>query len=246
MISGVSPPMPEDFRGTARFSIERRLGSGGFGVVYRAFDHKRNATVALKALRQVDSDGLYRFKQEFRSLVDLSHPNLIALYELLSEGDQWFFTMELIEGVSLLDHVRGARTEGRAVPSRGHSFEATLRDPPNRSGAGPERSGRQAPSNPSGQPPPCDADGYGRLRSDLLQLADGLQALHAVGKLHRDIKPSNVLVTSEGRVVLLDFGLVFDLGPEQRRSLNLVGTPAYMSPEQSRGIALSEASDWYS
>jgi eukaryotic-like serine/threonine-protein kinase len=238
--------MPEDFQGTARFSIERRLGSGGFGVVYRAFDHKRNATVALKALRDVDSDGLYRFKQEFRSLTDLSHPNLVSLYELLAEGEQWFFTMELIDGVSLLDHVRGARTDGQAVPSRVRSFEATLRDPPKHSGEVLEPSARlDTPSSPS-RSRPCDEEGYGRLRSDLLQLADGLHALHAAGKLHRDIKPSNVLVTPEGRVVLLDFGLVFDLGPEQRRSLNLVGTPAYMSPEQSRGIALSEASDWYS
>jgi hypothetical protein len=239
--------MPEDFRGTARFSIERRLGSGGFGVVYRAFDRKRNATVALKALSQVDSDGLYRFKQEFRSLADLSHPNLVALYELLSEGDQWFFTMELVDGVSLLDHVRGSMTEGEAVPnSDQNSFDATLRDSPVPFGDPRERSGRQdTPPNPS-RPRPCDADGYGRLRSDLLQLAEGLHSLHEAGKLHRDIKPSNVLVTPEGRVVLLDFGLVFDLGPEQSRSLNLVGTPAYMSPEQSRGDPLSEASDWYS
>ena len=70
--------MSEDFQGTARFSIERRLGSGGFGVVYRAFDRRRNTTVALKVLRRGDSDELYRFKQEFRSLADLSHPQVFA------------------------------------------------------------------------------------------------------------------------------------------------------------------------
>jgi len=74
----LAPDMSEDFQGTARFSIERRLGSGGFGVVYRAFDRRRNTTVALKALRRGDSDELYRFKQEFRSLADLSHPQVFA------------------------------------------------------------------------------------------------------------------------------------------------------------------------
>jgi hypothetical protein len=239
--------MSEDFQGTARFSIERRLGSGGFGAVYRAFDRKRNAIVALKALSQVDSDGLYRFKQEFRSLADISHPNLVPLYELLSEGDQWFFTMELIEGVSFLDHVRGVRTEGDSVQiTRRRSYEAILRDAPVPASGAVAQSERQDIPSDAPRSSPCDAAGYGRLRADLLQLADGLHALHEAGKLHRDIKPSNVLVTPEGRVVLLDFGLVFDLGPEQRRSLNLVGTPAYMSPEQGRGNPLSEASDWYS
>ena len=235
--------MPEDFQGTARFSIERRLGSGGFGVVYRAFDRKRNAIVALKALRRADSDGLYRFKQEFRSLADISHPNLVSLYELLSEGDQWFFTMELVEGVSFLEYVRGTAPEPVLRDSR--SLEVTVATPA-RAPALPLFRGRSAPAPAA---PAGDAPGsvdYMRLRRSLYELGEGLHALHRAHKLHRDIKPSNVLVTRQGRVVLLDFGLVSDFGPDQMASLNLVGTPAYMSPEQAAGRPLSESSDWYS
>ena len=238
--------MPEDFQGTARFSIERRLGSGGFGVVYRAFDRKRNATVALKVLQQVDSDGLYRFKQEFRSLADISHPNLVALYELLSEGDQWFFTMELVEGVSFLEFVRGSVLEsGRPRNIEERSLAPTIADSGARSSRVLSSSATPIPISAS-HSPGTDSDSCARLRSGLLQLAEGLNVLHQAGKLHRDIKPSNVLVTTRGRLVLLDFGLVSELGPEQLTTVHLVGTPAYMSPEQSAGRPLSEASDWYS
>jgi serine/threonine protein kinase len=237
--------MPEDFQGTARFSIERRLGTGAFGVVYRAFDRKRNTTVALKVLRRVDSDALYRFKQEFRSLADLSHPNLVALYELLEDGDEWFFTMELVEGVSFLDYVRGIALKP-VLRADGRSLEATIATPdrsPPASPLSPAR-GVPEPARPVGEAP--DSVDYVRLRRSLLELAEGLHALHRARKLHRDIKPSNVLVTQQGRVVLLDFGLVSDFGPEQLASLHLVGTPAYMSPEQAAGRPLSEPSDWYS
>src|SRR5262245_40787842 len=87
---------PGDWNGTDRFRITRKLGAGGMGVVYEAFDCEHGNVVALKTLRHMDATALYRFKQEFRALAELRHPNLIDLYELVGEGDHWFFTMELV------------------------------------------------------------------------------------------------------------------------------------------------------
>src|SRR5882672_2327426 len=78
---------------STRFLIKERLGVGGMGVVYRAFDQEQQHEVAIKFLSRLDGDSLYRFKKEFRALADLSHPNLVSLHELLSLGDEWCFTM---------------------------------------------------------------------------------------------------------------------------------------------------------
>src|SRR5262245_31016489 len=83
----------------ARFEIRSTLGVGGMGTVYCAFDHKIGREVALKALRQASGPNLYRFKREFRALADIVHPHLAVLHELHTDGDEWFFTMELIAGV---------------------------------------------------------------------------------------------------------------------------------------------------
>src|SRR5215831_14883938 len=89
-----------------RFEIERELGAGGMGVVYAAWDRERSMRVAIKTLAALTPDGLVLFKSEFRSLRDVHHANLVGLGELFNEGDRWFFTMELVNGVDFLSWVR--------------------------------------------------------------------------------------------------------------------------------------------
>ena len=233
----------EDFEGTSRFEVRRRLGAGGFGIVYEVMDRHRGGVVALKTLRQMAPRALYRFKNEFRSLADVSHPNLVSLYELLSEDDQWFFTMELVPGEDFLSHARGAVAWGTAWPL--DDFSSPTSDSLARamsggaSGAGPAPTAATLLAGGG-------ADVVDRVRAALPQLVEGIAAIHAARMLHRDVKPSNVLVTPAGRVVLLDFGLI--RGPEREvtQTGEAVGTPAYMAPEQAAAGPVSEASDWYS
>jgi hypothetical protein len=228
---------PGDFGGSERFQVQGQLGAGGYGVVYRALDRERNTPVALKTLRHVAAKALVRFKQEFRALADVSHPNLVTLYELSSHEDQWFFTMELIDGVNFLWYLRGDTYPGES------SHTSALSSP---SSSALSDFRRQAVDKIGGaKGPPTGSLNLDRMRQALPQLAEGLLALHGAEKLHRDIKPSNVLVTREGRVVLLDFGLVTELAPEHTHTMDAAGTPAYMSPEQAAGLPLTEASDWY-
>ena len=238
----------KEFLGTKRFSVARKLGAGGMGVVYEAVDQLTKKTVALKTLSRTEPEHIYRLKREFRELADVSHPNLAALYELMSEGRHWFFTMELVRGVTFTQYVRpnledsfdGDSTifrDAERVPSEADTVEfdssKLIYD--------------SAEVASSAEAPPIsfyELD-ESRLRPALRQLAEGVHHLHELGKLHRDIKPSNVLVTGEGRVVILDFGLVEDVEPAARDTL-LVGTPDYMSPEQGAQLPISRPSDWYS
>ena len=212
-------------------------------MVYEAIDRDRNARVALKTLRGDDPEILLRFKNEFRSLQDIRHENLVLLHELLEASGQLFFTMELVDGTGFLDHVRA---ESPAAPSISGARQAR----------------RDRPTTAGGEDPPSEVtlgsvddvaepathlsglDRETRLRRALAQLAEGLTALHQAGKVHRDVKPSNVLVTPSGRVAILDFGLITDATRPERAGV-VVGTPNYMAPEQAFGRQVGPAADWY-
>ncbi len=185
------------------------------GTVYQAVDNESGHPVALKTLQSVGSDAAFRLKQEFRSLADLAHDNVVRLHELFVDGEDIFFSMELVSGTDVLSYVR----DGTSPPPAAAGGQTGLA---------------------------CDES---RLRAVLPQLAGGLAAIHAAGKVHRDIKPSNILVTAEGQVKILDFGLMIDIGANHADpgTGKAVGTPAYMSPEQAIADPhLGPASDWYS
>jgi serine/threonine protein kinase len=236
-------PSTWHFRGNQRFAVRRQLGAGGMGEVYEAYDRESRQTVALKTLTRYDGATLYRFKREFRALADVTHPNLVSLYELVGEGNSWFFTMELVHGINFLEYVRGAGPAAGAPTSVVGAASTTMVSDRHPTAA--MEDAANAPAERDVPLVPCPHPD--RLRAALRQLGEGLRALHEIGRLHRDIKPSNVLVTDEGRVVLLDFGLVTEsITHGTHHSLVVAGTPAYMSPEQGAGDELSEASDWYS
>jgi len=215
------------------------------GAVYLAHDRQRGAVVALKTLRRVDASSIYRFKREFRSLSDVVHPNLVVLHDLFHEGELWFFTMEYVQGESFLSHVLGGES-GAAAEDVPEDTERELE----RAGRGPgdEEDDTVGQAYGSELRLPSPVTDYGRLADVLLQVARGLIAIHGAGKLHRDLKSDNVIVTQDGRAKVLDFGIMIERGggPHATLELGVMGTPAYMSPEQAAGKPIQETTDWYS
>ncbi len=213
-----------------RFEELTPLGEGGVGTVYRAVDRYRGIELAVKTLKHTSPHALAAFKDEFRLIADISHPNLVQLYDLLHLDGQWWLTMELVEGRDLRTWVVGEATPpaSRTAAETGGWLWGDAPAPPQ----GPE------PAAPTTAP--LDRD---RLEHTMPQLADAIGALHAAGRLHLDVKPANVVVTAEGRVVLVDFGLAHRIGAAPPAVVS--GTVAYMSPEQARGARLGTASDWY-
>jgi serine/threonine protein kinase len=201
------------------YEIVSPLGAGGMGEVYRARDTKLNRDVALKVLPESlahDAERMARFEREAQVLASLNHPNIAAIYGLEESGPTRALVMELVEGQTLSEVV-GAR---RAVPLQ-------------------------------------DALPIAR------QIADALEYAHERGIIHRDLKPANIKITPEGIVKVLDFGLAKALDLDASSSASnisnsptltaaatqagvIMGTAAYMSPEQARGKAADRRADIWS
>src|SRR6266508_3518802 len=211
------------------YEIVSLLGIGGMGEVYRARDTKLGRDVALKTLPETfthDPDRVARFRREAQVLAALSHPNIAGIYGLDEQGDQHFLTMELVDGETLDARVKASRLHSEAARSTAHD-------------AG------------SGAIPVDEALAIAR------QIVDALEAAHDKGIIHRDLKPANIALTTEGQVKVLDFGLAKALENTTASDVSMsptltfaatqagviLGTAAYMAPEQAKGRPADKRSD---
>ena len=203
------------------YRVDRAIGRGGMGEVYRARDVRLGRDVALKVLPSgviVDATRRARVEREARTLAALSHPNIAAIHDLYEEPPVVALVLELIEGPTLAERLTQAR--GQSASSLPLPLESTI--------------------------------------AIARQIVDAIAAAHERGIVHRDLKPSNIKVTNDGFVKILDFGLarVVSQGDEDdERTLApsittavhgpgiVMGTAAYMSPEQASGRSVDHRTD---
>lgn len=220
------------------FRLEGELGSGGMGIVHVATQESLGRRVALKIIRpeQAFSEtARQRFLREAGAVARLQHPGIVPVHVVGEEGGVLFYAMDLVEGCSLaqaLQHLQG-------------------REPGSLTGA--DLRAAVVACTP-GQPRPTEGvELFGRTWVETClrlaqRVAEALEHAHGRGVLHRDVKPSNVMLTPDGRVLLLDFGLASaDGDPRITRSGAQVGSLAYMAPEQVRGdhASIGRATDVY-
>jgi serine/threonine protein kinase/Tfp pilus assembly protein PilF len=218
------------------YDMLRVLGRGGMGVVYEAIQKKLERTVAVKLLPTMLSSAqptlVKRFQDEAANAARLNHPNIIPVYDFGKCRDGYFYVMERLEGQPLdaviktigeMDYSGAAATSMADVVGSSPSPGTQARETEDDSGFSSRTTGR-------------DRQYYQHAAAWIADIADALDYAHQQKVVHRDIKPSNIFVCSDGRIILLDFGLVKVMGDESVTVTGaLVGSLRYMSPEQVGG-----------
>ncbi len=220
-----------------RFTLERRLGEGGMGVVYLAEDPKLGRQVALKTLSCggfSSPESRRRFGREARILAQLQHPRLVPIFEVGEHQGVPYFTMEVVDGASLsewLDTARSCVQEAHGItPLHLQSFFQQR---------GERNSAHGSSACPTGRTGGETSYVEWCCRR-ILEVAEGLSHAHSRGVVHRDLKPSNVRVSPGQGARILDFGLARLASDEDlTRTNGVVGTPQYMAPEVAKGAAQS-------
>jgi len=200
------------------FRVLREIGRGGMGVVYEAEQTPMARRVALKVLYPTVTSSpraVARFQREARAAGRLHHTNIVPVYSMGEDRGVWFYAMELVPGRPLDQVVEDLRR------LRGTPRERTTATPTT-SGFGTDSGSREY---------------YERIARTFAGVAEGLESAHQAGVVHRDIKPSNLILDADGTLRITDFGLARVEGEGATMTLtgDVVGTPAYMSPEQAGG-----------
>ena len=243
------------------FRIERQVGRGGLGQVYRAVDTRSGSTVALKLMPPgADPLALTRARREFAALRQLSHPNIVRVLDLGEDDGIPWLSMEFVDGMLLREWLtvcglpQPLEPDYQETSSEGVDLDVLFDEPDSGALLAAARARRlsyttgiEAMLTPGEQAEQSAPERLIALCESLAQICDGLAFIHARGLVHRDLKPSNVLVTPGRRAILVDFGLVkqsFDARITDPG--HVVGTYRYMAPEQARGERVDGRSDLYS
>lgn len=234
-----------------RYTLHHPIGSGTYGQVYAAYDEVRDRQVAIKILRTSRASSLIRFKNEFRTISGIRHPNLVRVHNLGRDGDTWFIVMELVDGLSFSFKIHHNPDKIGLVNADNRTSAATILGSLQTIAVPPEEARKAFHPRDGGQDwaiTTAPALTVQEIQNRMAQLCQGILALHRAHVIHCDLKPSNVLVTPDERVVILDFGVSRMLQPSNvvpEAAGGFLGTPYFMPPEAHAGEAPTAAFDWY-
>ena len=243
------------------FRLERQVGRGGLGAVYRAVDTRTSATVALKLLPPGgDPSASKRLQREFDALRNLHHANIVRVLDRGEEDGIPWLEMEFVDGMVLREWLTVAAAPQPLEPEpendlhEGVDLDVLFEEPDSGALLAAARAyrmkletGVEAVLTDEEQREQNKPERLAALCEALAQVCDGLSFIHGRGLLHRDVKPANILVTPLRRAILVDFGLAKRFSDDQITDHGrVVGTYRYMSPEQARGEPLDRRSDLYS